>query len=40
MCYKSGTLFAMTVAAAIAANVLDFASYLVERGRMTEQRLR
>lgn len=38
--YKSGTSFATPVAAAIAANVLDFASYSVEKGRMTEQRLR
>lgn len=38
--YKSGTSFATPVAAAIAANVLDFASYSVEKGMMAEQRLR
>jgi len=35
--YKSGTSFATPVAAAIAANVLDYATYSVAAGKLTNQ---
>ncbi|EXU96516.1 peptidase S8 family protein [Metarhizium robertsii] len=38
--YKSGTSFATPVAAAIAANVLDYAAYSVAAGKLTDQRYR